>query len=85
MVDAYIDAFEEQVQKRLAEARPINLSIFYEGLMKFKVNLITSLVALITVHEPTPVDELLFDMFVSEDPPPHAHGKRPLENNDAAE
>lgn len=37
-VDAYIDAFEERVQKRLAEARLVDLSAFRDELTKFKAD-----------------------------------------------
>lgn len=44
-----------------------------------------SLVVLITVPEPALADELLFDMFKSEDPPPRAPKNRPIKEDDVME
>lgn len=63
MLDAQDNALEARVHKRLAEAQPVDLSDFSQELMKFKANLIASLVAPIPVFESTLADELLFDMF----------------------
>lgn len=47
--------------------------------------MITSLAGQIIVPEPTPINEPLFDMFESEDPPPHDPGKIPIEDNNLEE
>lgn len=51
----------------------------------FKADLIKSLATLIIVLDPTPVDELLFDIFKSEDPPLCASNKRSIEADDVEE
>lgn len=84
-MDAHVDAFEERVQKRLAKARPADLSAFHAELTKFKADPITSLAALIRVPKPIPGDELIFNMFELEYPLPRALGKRPIEADDDAE
>lgn len=51
----------------------------------FKAELIKSFAALIIVLEPTSIDELLFDIFKTEDPLLCAPNKRSIEADDVEE
>lgn len=72
------------MQKRLIEAQPADLSALYYELMKFKVELIKSLAAIILVLGHTLVNKLLFDM-IGKYQLPHYPRKKPMEDADTEE
>lgn len=74
---ARIDAFEEQVQKRLVEARSSDLSTIQSEIEKLRADMTSSLVALVTLLEmisPAPY----FELFTSEEPTQTSHRKKLL-------
>lgn len=67
-VDAHINAFEDQVPKKLFEAWHSDLSVIHEEIAKLQVDMTASLAVLMILSNSTPT-EPLFDLFTSTEPP----------------